>query len=140
MLFRSREGLYNCVRTSDIPPAGDYLDGIDVVSADYREIFERYRDTPGVVFVVDPPYLSTDVSSYRMSWSLSDYLDVLSVLPGHDFVFFTSSKSQLVELCDWLGRNNGLGNPLARCALDDSSAVVNHNAGYTDMMFHTRRR
>lgn len=132
-----KETLYNNVRKADYPECRDYLEGLEVVSCDYRELFERYRDTPGVVFLVDPPYLSTDVGTYRMYWRLADYLDVLSVLPGHDFVYFTSDKSCILELCAWMGRNPALGNPFDRCRRREFKATVNHSAGYIDMMLFT---
>ena len=37
--------------------------------------------------------MATDISTYRMDWKLTDYLDVLLVLKGHPFVYFTSGKS-----------------------------------------------
>lgn len=133
-----KEALYNNIRQSDYPPASDYLDGITVVSCDYKVLFERYKDTPGVVFLVDPPYLSTDVGTYNMYWRLSDYLDVLTVLAGHSFVYFTSNKSSIIELCEWLGRNRTLGNPFAECRKVEFNATLNYNATYTDMMLYTR--
>ena len=30
-------------------------------------------------FLVDPPYLSTEVGTYKMFWRLADYLDVLTL-------------------------------------------------------------
>lgn len=131
------ETLYNNVRKKDYAPCPGYLDGLDIVSCDYRELFEKFRDTPGVVFLVDPPYLSTDVGTYRMSWRLADYLDVLSVLDGHNFVYFTSEKSCIVELCEWMGRNPSLGNPFARCHKREFEATMNYNARYTDIMLYT---
>lgn len=131
------EVLYNNVRKSDYAPCPDYLAGLEIESCDYRELFERFKDTPGVVFLVDPPYLSTDVGTYRMYWRLADYLDVLSVLPGHNFIYFTSEKSCIVELCEWMGRNPALGNPFARCRRKEFNATMNYNAGYTDIMLFT---
>lgn len=61
-----RETLYNNVRKSNYDPAQDYLDGLEITSCDYKVLVDRFKDTPGVVFLVDPPYLSTDVSTYRM--------------------------------------------------------------------------
>jgi len=84
------ETLYNNVRKNGYEPCPGYLAGLEIVSCDYRELFEQYKDTPSVVFLVDPPYLSTDVGTYRMYWRLADYLDVLSVLPGHNFIYFMS--------------------------------------------------
>lgn len=129
--------LYNNVRKGDYPACPGYLDGLEIVSMDYRELFERHKDTPGVVFIVDPPYLSTEVGTYRMSWRLADYLDVLSVLPGHDFIYFTSAKSGIEELCGWMGRNPSLGNPFSRCRRKEFAATMNYNARYTDIMLYT---
>ena len=90
-----------------------------------------------MVFLVDPPYLSTDVGTYRMYWRLADYLDVLSVLPGHNFIYFTSEKSCIVELCEWMGRHPSLGDPFARCQRREFNATMNYNARYTDIMLFT---
>lgn len=131
------ETLYNNVRKYGYEPCGDYLAGLEIVSCDYRELFEQYKDTPGVVFLVDPPYLSTDVGTYRMYWRLADYLDVLSVLPGHNFVYFTSEKSCIVELCEWMGRHPSLGDPFARCQRREFNATMNYSAHYKDIMLFT---
>lgn len=132
-----RETLYNNVRKTGYAECPDYLAGLEIESCDYRELFERFRNMPGVVFLVDPPYLSTEVGTYRMSWRLADYLNVLSVLSGHDFVYFTSDKSSLVELCEWMGRNPSLGNPFERCRRREFDATMNYNARYTDIMLFT---
>lgn len=131
------ETLYNNVRKYGYDPCLDYLAGLEIVSCDYRELFEQYKDTPGVVFLVDPPYLSTDVGTYRMYWRLADYLDVLSVLPGHNFIYFTSEKSCIVELCEWMGRHPSLGDPFARCQRREFNATMNYNASYKDIMLFT---
>lgn len=129
-----KESLYNNIRKSDYPSCDDYLRGITVVSCDYRELFARYQDVPNVVFLVDPPYLSTDVGTYNMCWRLSDYLDVLTILAGHRFVYFTSNKSSIIELCEWMGRNPSVGNPFKGCRKVEFNATVNYSSHYTDMM------
>ena len=131
-----KDTLYNNVRKSDYPDCSDYLEGLVVTRRDYREVFEEYKDVPGVVFLVDPPYLSTDVGTYTMYWRLSDYLDVLTVLAGHSFVYFTSNKSSILELCDWIGRNKSVGNPFEGCTKAEFNARMNYNATYTDMMLY----
>ena len=131
------ETLYNNVRKADYSPCPDYLAGLEIESCDYRELFERFKETPGVVFLVDPPYLSTDVGTYRMYWRLADYLDVLSVLPGHNVIYFTSETSCSVELCEWMGRHPSLGDPFARCQRREFNATMNYNARYTDIMLFT---
>lgn len=129
-----KETLYNNIRRTDYPPCGDYLEGLQIESCDYKELFNRYKDVPGVVFLVDPPYLSTDVGTYTMYWKMSDYLDVLTVLAGHSFVYFTSNKSSIIELCEWMGRNKSIGNPFEDCARVEFNAHMNYSSSYTDMM------
>ena len=131
-----KETLYNNIRQSDYTPCPDYLSGLKITSRDYREVFEEYKNIPGVVFLVDPPYLSTEVGTYTMYWKLSDYLDVLTVLTGHSFVYFTSNKSSILELCDWIGKNKSVGNPFDGCTKAEFNAHMNYNATYTDMMLY----
>ena len=132
-----KEALYNNIRKSDYPIATDYLEGISIVSCDYKELFNRYKDMSNVVFLVDPPYLSTEVGTYNMYWKLSDYLDVLKILTEQHFVYFTSNKSSILELCEWLGENQNIGNPFKNCSKAEFNATVNYNAHYTDMMLYT---
>jgi len=133
-----KEVLYNNIRKADYPACGDYLDGLEIVSCDYKEVYNHYEDTPNVVFLVDPPYLSTDVGTYRMYWKLADYLDVLNVLRDKPFVYFTSNKSSILELCEWLGRNKTLGNPFTECEKVEFNQHMNYNASYTDMMLYKK--
>ena len=118
--------------------AEGYLDGLTIVSEDYKVLFERYKDTPNVLFVLDPPYLSTDVGAYTEYWSLSKYLDVIQLLMSRDFVYFTSNKSQLLELCEWLGKS-GLGrNFFDGARRIELPARVNHSSEYIDIMMYKR--
>lgn len=72
-----------------------------------------------------------------MYWKLADYLDVLTILSGHQFIYFTSNKSSIVELCEWLGRHKNLGDPFKDCHRKEFNAHMNHNASYTDIMLYT---
>ena len=134
-----KETLYNKIRTTDYQPCPDYLDGLTVTSCDYKELYEQYKDVPDVVFLVDPPYLSTEVGTYKMYWRLSDYLDVLTVLNGHSFVYFTSNKSSIVELCQWMGKNRTLGDPFEGCVKSEFNAHMNYSAKYTDIMLYKKQ-
>lgn len=81
--------------------------GLEVSKLDYKENIEKFKNEK-VCFLVDPPYMNTDVKTYtRMDyWSLKEYLDVNSLLKGSEFIFFTSSKSGLIELDKWLKKEN----------------------------------
>jgi 16S rRNA G966 N2-methylase RsmD len=131
-----REALYNNIRKNDYPCCDDYLDGLIITSCDYKELFHRYKDIPNVVFIVDPPYLSTDVGTYKMGWNLSDYLDVINVLKNNQYIYFTSNKSSILELCDWIGKNKNIGNPFENCYKSEFNAHMNFNSTYTDIMLY----
>lgn len=134
-----KEALYNNIRKADYPLSMDYLEGLDIVSANYKEVYERYKNIPNVVFLVDPPYLSTEVGTYKMYWKMSDYLDVLTVLRDKDFIYFTSNKSSIIELCEWIGANKTIGNPFEDCKKVEFNAHMNYNAKYTDIMLYKKR-
>ena len=76
-----------------------YLDGVNRVKKDYRDLFAEYKNVPNVVFLLDPPYLSTDVSTYNKAdyWKLADYLNVLKCIENSAYFYFTSNKSQIIE-------------------------------------------
>lgn len=127
--------MYNCVRKANYDVSG-YLDGLQIVKYDYKELFNKYKHLDNVVFFVDPPYLSTEVGTYKNYWRLSDYLDVLKVLKENSYVYFTSDKSSIIELCDWLEMNLEANNPFKGAIQYDMPVKVNYNGGYTDVMLY----
>lgn len=131
-----KETLWNVIRKTNYPSCDDYLQGLEIVSKDYRALYDEFKDDPSVVFLVDPPYLSTEVGTYKMYWNMTDYLDVLNVLHTRPFVYFTSNKSNIIELCDWMGRNRNLGNPFESCEKIEFNATMNYNSFYTDIMLY----
>ena len=130
-----KETLYNCIRQSDYNANG-YLDGLVVVSMCYKELFARYKDLPNVIFLVDPPYLSTDASTYKGYWKLKDYLDVLDVLNGTKYFYFTSNKSSIIELCEWIETKTPMSNPFTGSTTATMNATINYNSSYTDIMLY----
>ena len=132
-----KETLYNKIRVSNFITSG-YLDGINVVTMDYKELFAKYKDCPNVVYLVDPPYLSTDASTYKGYWKLRDYLDVLNVLDKTNYFYFTSNKSQIVELCEWIETRSTFANPFKGAAIETMNTTVNYSASYTDIMLYKR--
>jgi len=134
----SRQTMYNCIRKSGYALAPDYLKGVEVLRMDYKELYRKYNDVHGIVFLVDPPYLSTDVSTYNKEdyWKLSDYLDVLQVIQHHSYFYFTSNKSEIIDLCDWMEKNMGIDNPFREATVKEVYAKLTPNSSYTDMMLY----
>lgn len=130
-----KETLYNCVRISNYDAIG-YLDGIEVFCMCYKELFSKYKDVPNVVFLVDPPYLSTEVGTYKSYWKLKDYLDVLQVIDGKKYFYFTSNKSSIIELCEWIETKTPMSNPFTGATTVTMNATVTYSASYTDIMIY----
>ena len=130
-----KETLYNTVRQSNYDVDG-YLDGLIIVSECYKELFAKYKDIENVIFLVDPPYLSTDVSTYKNFWKLRDYLDVLEVLNGTKYFYFTSNKSSIIELCEWIETKTPMSNPFTGATTKTMNATVTFQASYTDIMLY----
>jgi hypothetical protein len=112
------------------------LDGLEVVSQCYKELFSKYKDLPNVVFLVDPPYLSTEAGTYKSFWKLRDYLDVLQVLDGTKYFYFTSNKSSIIELCEWIETKTPMSNPFTGSTTATMNATINYSSSYTDIMLY----
>lgn len=131
----AKETLYNKVRQSYYNADG-YLDGLVVENTDYRVLFERWRHQDDVVFLIDPPYLSTDAATYTNYWRLRDYLDVLRTLKGTNYFYFTSNKSSIVELCEWLEANYTSYNPFHGATKKEFASQIGYNSKYVDIMLY----
>ncbi len=82
---------------SDADASERYLEGLHIVSMDWRELLSQYRDTPNVLYIIDPPYFATDCCGYKGShWSNDDYLDLLTSIPSSRYLYFSSSKVDFV--------------------------------------------
>lgn len=75
----------------------------------YDLLINKFKNKKNVIFIADPPYLSTDNDAYTSYWGLHEFLDVFTNLRGTNYIFFTSDKSHLIELDEWLNINVGKG-------------------------------
>ena len=134
-----KQTFYNSVRKTDYNADG-YLHGVDIVHKDYQDLFGEYKELENVVFIVDPPYLSTDVKTYKEGdyWRLKDYLNVLKVLNNTNYIYFTSNKSSIVELMEWIEINLQLGNPFNNANKVTIKTRTTHSNGYEDIMLSKR--
>lgn len=128
-----KQTFYNAVKQNDYYADG-YLDGLEIVNLDYADLFQHWRYHPNVVFFVDPPYLSTEVSSYNCYWKLANYLDVLQTVKETSYFYFTSNKSSILELCEWLEKNLGAENPFKGAVRKEIFSNTGYNSNYIDIM------
>lgn len=132
-----KDSLYNNIRLSNYNAEG-YLEGVNRVKCDYRDLFSEYRNKSNIVFLVDPPYLSTDTTTYNRAdyWKLTDYLNVLKTIEDTSYFYFTSNKSQIIELSEWMQNNGYCKNPFDNSTVVTVCAQLNHNSKYNDIMIY----
>ena len=113
----------------------DTLPDARVIYNDFDNYSDRLAQIPQTnAILADPPYLSTDKQSYNGYWGIAECLDVLKVLEG-SFVYFTSSKSEIVPLAQWIERVTGWA-PMRGAQMLERRNAVNHTSGYTDVMIY----
>lgn len=135
------ETLYNNIVQKDYNADG-YLHGISVTRADYKKLFNKYKNRRNVVFLIDPPYLSTDNKTYLSEnyWTLNDYLDILLLLlENTNFFYFTSEKSDIVELLKWLGTNVNKTNYLRDVKTVKIQSNLNYNSVSKEIMLFRKK-
>lgn len=67
-------------------------------------------------------------------WRLTDYLNVLKLTKGTKYIYFTSDKSQIMELCSWLVDEFGEAAPLYGANAQVRTNTLNYQAKFNDMM------
>lgn len=130
----SKATFYTKIRKSPFV-VKDYLNDVEIVCKDYRDLFDEYKNKEKVVFIIDPPYFQTQSIGYKNTWNLQQHLDCINVLDSKRFFYFTSSKSGIIEFMEWLDKNDLKTNPFNCCKRLSHRQMVNHENGYEDIMF-----
>ena len=96
---------YNRITSTLHTVHGDeYLQGIDVIHADFEDIITNFINKP-TLFIIDPPYLYSDKNSYKTNyWKLDKYMLLLYMIMNMKRVIFFSQKdgefSSIIESLD----------------------------------------
>ena len=129
---------YNTVRKNPYEPATNYLDGLIITTESYTTLMAKYKDKPKTLFLLDPPYLYTGQGAYNQDkyFAMVDFLYLMS-LTRPPYIFFSSTKSELMDYLDYLKQLNGddwqrLGG-FERVTIQ---AHVNHERAYEDNMIY----
>ena len=81
----------------------DYIEGIDFVSKDWKELFNEYTGIENCIFIADPPYPKTNNFAYvSKKWELKDSLDTLEIYKTNYFVYYTSTKTGMMDIIEYL--------------------------------------
>lgn len=102
--FTKCRSLWNCIKQTDYSIDRGYLDGLEIVSKDYRDLMGDFSLKHNTVFLLDPPYLQTQMDGYNIQdkWGIKEHLQTLKVLNNCSFFYFTSDKSDVPELTQFI--------------------------------------
>ena len=110
------------------------LEGIEFVQKDWKKLYEEYKDKENICFIADPPYFNTDQGSYQNKWTFSESLKTLNILTQEHFVYYSSNKSLILPLLEYLN-NNLLDNKINyTCITIPRSQLNNRSKAWTDIM------
>lgn len=104
----NEKGSFNRVPQSNYYIPENYLRGVSRVRKDYKDLLLQYRQQEGVVFIADPPYPNTDTKSYTEDWSTEDHKELMDLLDGLTFIYFTSDKNNIIDLDAITERGGGI--------------------------------
>jgi site-specific DNA-adenine methylase len=134
-----REASYNSIPHGNYC-ADSYLEGVEIVRADYMQIIEQYWQS-GALFIFDPPYLNTDNTKYKCVryWQLKDYLNVIRAMRDIDYVYFTSAKSQVETLFLFIQEEFQAVSPFSGAQRRSRETGKNGKIDYTEFIFYKIR-
>lgn len=99
---------YNTVRKTPLTPAHGYLDGLIITCQSYTKLMAQYKNKPRTLLLLDPPYLHTAQGAYKQDkyFGMIDFLWLMN-LTRPPYIFFSSTKSELLDYLDFLKQLNG---------------------------------
>ena len=133
-----RTDLYNVVRQSDYPPAGDYLQGLEITHESYTTLLPQYVDDPRCLLVLDPPYICTMQGAYRKAgyFGMVEFLRLMRLVRP-PFIFFSSTRSELPAYLSFIMETRAAGwERIAGYQTITAQVRLNKNSAYEDNLVY----
>lgn len=84
--------------------AEGYLAGVKRESADFRALYEQYKDSKDLIIIVDPPHIMTNQTGYGNKnddyFRLKDSIKLIRILHDQLSILLSSPKSETDSLLD----------------------------------------
>lgn len=78
----------------------EYLKGVEIVKKDFMELINEYKDKK-VLFIADPPYISTLQNQYKGKAHFIENLMLLKYI-GNNFIYFSSYSSGTYDIIKYI--------------------------------------
>lgn len=134
----SCKSFYNRPTLYDYQSCDDYLDGLEIVHECYTKLMPKYQNNPKALLLLDPPYLYTGQGAYALDnyFAMIEFLKLMA-LTRPPYIFFSSTKSELLDYMDFLkAQNSDDWQRLGNYKKLDITATVNCTARYEDHMIY----
>lgn len=133
-----RVDLYNVLRQSDYPPAGDYLQGLEITRESYATLLPRHIDNPRCLLVLDPPYVCTMQGAYRKAgyFGMVEFMRLMRLVRP-PFIFFSSTRSELPAYLTFIMETQTAGwERIAGYQTITAQVTLNKNSAYEDNLVY----
>lgn len=100
----SKNGFYNRVAKETLHAKG-YLQGVERVQQDYKDLLDSYSHIQNKLLILDPPYLQTQKGNYRDCFKLGQFFELIQRV-RKPYIFFGSESSDIIESFEYLKAHN----------------------------------
>lgn len=98
--------IYNKIPKTNLTIPNDWLENVEIVHKDYRELLEEFKDKK-VLWIFDVPYVDTMDTTYKSGWYTGDCLEFLGKIKEFEkMVIFNSDKKPMDEIMRYYNKNN----------------------------------
>lgn len=126
--------LYNRIPKTYLQTQG-YLDGLEVVSMNFKELLEQYQGQENIVLILDPPYIFTERKSYTGYFRLKEFLSLMHLIENSNFIYFSSERSEFHSYILHL-KELGIDNSISRATCTGSIiSSINKGGRYIDHIY-----
>lgn len=132
--FKCKE-LYNKLNYYNVLDKKDYLKGVIRVQKDYRELIKEAKERGNFFFILDPPYIQTHKAHYEGFFGLCEFLELI-VSIEMPFIFFSSTKSEILSFIDFCKEKKNLQNLHFKRA---NLPMCTKNKDNSDFIFYKQR-
>lgn len=140
--FLKRGVFYDRLNRSELDARG-YLEGVERVKMDYKELVKKAYDESGgdAFLILDPPYLQTNKFHYcGKFWTLADFLWLISHIKK-PFIYFSSERTDILPFIEFANDEENLKNLKNLNILRGNLQCMNKGvAKQKDFLIYTKER
>lgn len=100
----SKYSFYNRVAKEPLH-AKDYLQGVERVRQDFKDLLDSYSHIQNKLLILDPPYLQTQKGNYADHFRLERFFELIERVKK-PYMFFGSENSDIIESFEYLKAHN----------------------------------